>query len=94
MGFSQNSMRISRQLNPEHTSAPYPSSREPRGLAPNHPFLIDPQRSMTLVVTYFRRLEWYTKCLHAPSFIAEVSFYRLFQACLPSSFSPLHHGRR
>ncbi|ORY91511.1 fungal-specific transcription factor domain-domain-containing protein [Leucosporidium creatinivorum] len=80
MGFSQNSMRISRQLNPEHTSAPYPSSPEPRGLAPNHPFLIDPQRSMMLVRTYFNRLEWYTKSLHAPSFIAETERLLTFPA--------------
>ena len=70
MGYGQNRERVSRQLNPEH--APATSDQQPRGPAPNHPFsLLDPQRSWSLVTIYLRRIEWYTKTLHGPSFLAE-----------------------
>lgn len=69
MSFRENRNRVSRQLNPEH--APQ-NDLQPRGPAPNHPLtLIDPQRSWTLIMTYLRRIEWYTKVLHGPSFLAE-----------------------
>ena len=76
MNFRENRARFTRQLNPTANHGQVDLKLPPlvnSAVPQPQPFLIDPQRSWALVQIYFNRLEWYTKCLHAPSFCEEVS---------------------
>ncbi|SCV70784.1 BQ2448_3546 [Microbotryum intermedium] len=74
MSFNANKSRLRQAMNPFHQDSGTlrsASVRHERARAMNPLSVIGAQRSLMLVETYFGRIEWYTKSLHAPSFIVE-----------------------
>ncbi|KAK4055565.1 hypothetical protein OIV83_000111 [Microbotryomycetes sp. JL201] len=79
MGFLANQARTTRQLHPEKANSDLP---QPHSAHRTHTFLLDRQVCWSLINIYFHRLEWYTKCLHTPSVLAEASL--AFNESLPA----------
>ncbi|KAM0788922.1 hypothetical protein ACM66B_003000 [Microbotryomycetes sp. NB124-2] len=68
MGFLANQARTTRSLHPDKANADLPQTL---ALPRTETFLLDRQVCWSLINIYFHRLEWYTKCLHTPTVLAE-----------------------